>query len=185
MPLVGLDPTSSSPEKQGFSAGRGTDSGTVTDAGKAGDSKEDRWRCFSIRVLKDREFKLASFKWLKEESVEDADALRRRSHPQSIQLPAHRPALPRPDGPDLRHRPPVFLPAPGAPAPHLRRAPPGSPSRMPAPPPGSARPTRRSAMPSVARPAPDSPPAFQWRFVPTRCSGGSSGRCTAEPASSC
>jgi type I restriction enzyme M protein len=75
MPLVGLEPTSSSPEKQGFSAGRGTDSGTVTDAGKAGDSKEDRWRCFSIRVVKDREFKLASFKWLKEESVEDADNL--------------------------------------------------------------------------------------------------------------
>jgi hypothetical protein len=64
MPLVGLEPTSSSPETQGFSAGRGTDSGTVTDAGKAGDSKEDRWRCFSIRVVKDREFKLASFKWL-------------------------------------------------------------------------------------------------------------------------
>jgi type I restriction enzyme M protein len=73
--LVELEPTSSSPEKQGFSAGRGTDSGTVTDAGEAGDSKDDRWRCFSIRVVKDREFKLASFKWLKEESVEDADDL--------------------------------------------------------------------------------------------------------------
>jgi hypothetical protein len=120
MTLVGLIPTSSSPEKQGFSAGRGTDSGTVTDAGKAGDAKEDRWRCFSIRVLKDREFKLASFKWLKEESVEDADDLRRRPHPQSIQPPAHRPALPRPGGPDLRHRPPVFLPTRGAPAPHAR-----------------------------------------------------------------
>ena len=75
MPLVGLDPTSSSPEKQGFSAERGTDSGTVTDAGKAGDSKEGRWRRFSIRVVKDREFKLDSFKWLKEESVEDVDDL--------------------------------------------------------------------------------------------------------------
>ena len=63
------------PEKQGFSAGRGTDSGTETDAGKAGDSKEDRWRCFSIRVVKDREFELDSFKWLKEESVEDVDDL--------------------------------------------------------------------------------------------------------------
>ena len=52
MPLVGLKPTSSSPEKQGFSAGRGTDSGKVTDAGKASDSKEDYWRCFSIRVVK-------------------------------------------------------------------------------------------------------------------------------------
>jgi type I restriction enzyme M protein len=72
MPLVGLEPTSSSPEKQGFSAARGTDSGTVTDAGKAGDSKEGRWRCFSIRVVEDREFKLASFKWLQEESVKDA-----------------------------------------------------------------------------------------------------------------
>jgi type I restriction enzyme M protein len=75
MPLVGLEPTSSSPEQQGFSAERGTDSGTVTDAGKAGDSKEDRWRRFSIREVKDREFKLDSFKWLKEESVEDADDL--------------------------------------------------------------------------------------------------------------
>jgi hypothetical protein len=73
MPLPVLEPTSSSPEKRGSSAGRGTDSATVTDAGKAGDSKEDRWRCFSIRVVKDREFKLASFKWLKEESVEAAD----------------------------------------------------------------------------------------------------------------
>jgi hypothetical protein len=34
MPLVGLEPTSISPEKQGFSAGRSTDSGTVTDACK-------------------------------------------------------------------------------------------------------------------------------------------------------
>jgi hypothetical protein len=75
MPLVALEPTSSSPERQGFSAGRGTDSGTVMDAGKAGDSKEDRWRCLSVRVVMDREFKLASFKWLKEESVEDADNL--------------------------------------------------------------------------------------------------------------
>ena len=41
----------------------------------AGDLKEDRWRCFSISVVKDREFKLASFKWLKEESVEEADEL--------------------------------------------------------------------------------------------------------------
>jgi hypothetical protein len=55
MPLVGLEPTSTSPEKQGFSAERGT----VADAGKAGDSKEDRWRCFSIREVKDREFKPA------------------------------------------------------------------------------------------------------------------------------
>jgi hypothetical protein len=75
MPLVALKPTSSSPEKQGFSAGRGTDSGTVTDADKAGDSTEDRWRCLAIREVKDRTFKLASFKWLKEKSVADADEL--------------------------------------------------------------------------------------------------------------
>jgi hypothetical protein len=75
MPLAGLKPTSSSPERQHFSAGRGTDSGAVTDPGKAGDSKEDRSRSFSIRVVKDRELNVASFKWLKEESVEDADVL--------------------------------------------------------------------------------------------------------------
>ena len=61
MPLPVLEPTSSSPEKRGSSAGRGTDSATVTDAGKAGDSS---WRCFSIREVKDREFKLDSFEWL-------------------------------------------------------------------------------------------------------------------------
>jgi hypothetical protein len=75
MPLVGLEPTLNSPEKQGFSAECGTDSGTATGAGKAGDSNEDRWRCFSIREVKDREFELDSFKWLKEKSVEDADDL--------------------------------------------------------------------------------------------------------------
>jgi hypothetical protein len=75
MPLIGLEPTSSSPEKQGFSAGRDTDSGTVTDACKSGDLKEDHWRRFSIGVVKDREYKLASFKWLRKKSVEDADDL--------------------------------------------------------------------------------------------------------------
>jgi hypothetical protein len=75
MPVVGLEPMSRSPERQGIFAERGTDSGTVTDAGKAGDSKEDCWRCFSIREGKDREFKLDSFKWLQEESVERADDL--------------------------------------------------------------------------------------------------------------
>ena len=72
MPLVGPEPTSSPSEKRGFSARRGTGSDVRA---KAGGSKEDRWRCFSIRVVKDREFKLASFKWLKEEPVEDADDL--------------------------------------------------------------------------------------------------------------
>jgi type I restriction enzyme M protein len=42
---------------------------------KPADSKEDRWRSFSIAEVKDRDFKLDSFKWLKEESLEDADDL--------------------------------------------------------------------------------------------------------------
>jgi len=42
---------------------------------KPSDSKEDRWRSFSITEVKEREFKLDGFKWLKEESLEDADEL--------------------------------------------------------------------------------------------------------------
>ena len=42
---------------------------------KAKDSKEDRWRSFDIAEVKERGFKLDSFKWLKEESLEDADDL--------------------------------------------------------------------------------------------------------------
>lgn len=42
---------------------------------KASDSKEDRWRSFHISEVKEREFKLDGFKWLKEESLEDADEL--------------------------------------------------------------------------------------------------------------
>jgi type I restriction enzyme M protein len=42
---------------------------------KPGDSKEDRWRSFQIFEVKEREFKLDGFKWLKEESLEDADDL--------------------------------------------------------------------------------------------------------------
>src|SRR5438874_4162958 len=38
-------------------------------------SAEDRWRSFSIADVKARDFKLDSFKWLKEESLEDADDL--------------------------------------------------------------------------------------------------------------
>ncbi len=38
-------------------------------------SKEDRWRSFSIAEVEERGFKLDSFKWLKEESLEDADDL--------------------------------------------------------------------------------------------------------------
>ena len=39
---------------------------------KPADSKEDRWRWFGIAAVKEREFKLDSFKWLKEESLDDA-----------------------------------------------------------------------------------------------------------------
>src|SRR5207249_93025 len=39
------------------------------------DSKEDRWRKFHIREVKEREFKLDGFKWLKDESLEDSDEL--------------------------------------------------------------------------------------------------------------
>jgi type I restriction enzyme M protein len=42
---------------------------------KPGDSKEDRWRRFHISEIKEREFKLDGFKWLKDESLEDADDL--------------------------------------------------------------------------------------------------------------
>jgi type I restriction enzyme M protein len=42
---------------------------------KPSDSKEDRWRSFSINEVKDREFKLDGFKWLREESLEDSDEL--------------------------------------------------------------------------------------------------------------
>ncbi len=40
-----------------------------------GESKEDRWRSFGIAEVRGRDFKLDSFKWLKEESLEDADEL--------------------------------------------------------------------------------------------------------------
>ncbi|MCI0459124.1 MAG: type I restriction-modification system subunit M [Gemmataceae bacterium] len=42
---------------------------------KPTDSKEDRWRRFGIEEVRQREFKLDSFKWLKEESLEDAEEL--------------------------------------------------------------------------------------------------------------
>jgi type I restriction enzyme M protein len=38
-------------------------------------SAADRWRRFAISEVKQRDFKLDSFKWLKEESLEDADDL--------------------------------------------------------------------------------------------------------------
>ncbi len=42
---------------------------------KRSDSKEDRWHDFHISEVKEKEFKLDGFKWLKEESLEDADEL--------------------------------------------------------------------------------------------------------------
>jgi type I restriction enzyme M protein len=39
------------------------------------DSKEDRWRSFHISEVKEREFKLDGFKWLREEGGEDSDGL--------------------------------------------------------------------------------------------------------------
>jgi len=39
------------------------------------DSRQERWRAFEIGEVRRREFKLDSFKWLKEESLEDADEL--------------------------------------------------------------------------------------------------------------
>ena len=42
---------------------------------KASDSKDDRWRSFHISAVKERDFKLDGFKWLKEESLDDADDL--------------------------------------------------------------------------------------------------------------
>jgi type I restriction enzyme M protein len=37
------------------------------------DSKEDRWRCFRIDEIKQRDFKIDSLKWLKDESLDDGD----------------------------------------------------------------------------------------------------------------
>ena len=42
---------------------------------KQDDSKQNRWRKFHISEVKERDFKLDGFKWLKEESLEDADDL--------------------------------------------------------------------------------------------------------------
>ncbi len=42
---------------------------------KASDSKEDRWRSFSIAEVKEQRYKLDGFKWLKDESLDDADDL--------------------------------------------------------------------------------------------------------------
>ena len=66
---------SSYPEKQDFSAGLDAGSVTVTEATDAGDSKDDRCRCVSVRVVNDRDFELAGFKWLEDKSFEDTDDL--------------------------------------------------------------------------------------------------------------
>ena len=42
---------------------------------KPSDSKEDRWRKFDIEELKARNFKIDSLKWLRDESLDDADEL--------------------------------------------------------------------------------------------------------------
>ncbi len=47
----------------------------MAQSAKRTDRKEDRWRSFDIAEVKERGFKLDSFKWLKEESLEDADDL--------------------------------------------------------------------------------------------------------------
>jgi type I restriction enzyme M protein len=39
------------------------------------DSKEDRWRSFTINEVKERDFKIDSLKWLKDESLDNADEL--------------------------------------------------------------------------------------------------------------
>lgn len=42
---------------------------------KATDSEQDRWRSFDISEVKEREFKLERFRWIKESSLEDTDDL--------------------------------------------------------------------------------------------------------------
>jgi type I restriction enzyme M protein len=42
---------------------------------KESDSKGDRWRSFHVSQVKERDFKLDGFKWLREESLEDSDDL--------------------------------------------------------------------------------------------------------------
>jgi type I restriction enzyme M protein len=39
------------------------------------DSKEDRWRSFRISEVKERNYKIDSLKWLKDDSLDDADSL--------------------------------------------------------------------------------------------------------------
>ena len=41
----------------------------------SGNSKEDRWRTFTIDEIKNRNYKIDSLKWLKDESLDDGDSL--------------------------------------------------------------------------------------------------------------
>jgi type I restriction enzyme M protein len=41
----------------------------------AGDSKENRWRSFHLTQVKERDFKIDSLKWLKDESLDDGEEL--------------------------------------------------------------------------------------------------------------
>src|SRR5262249_26613436 len=41
----------------------------------AADSKDNRWRTFHITEIKDRDFKIDSLKWLKDESLDDGEEL--------------------------------------------------------------------------------------------------------------
>ncbi len=42
---------------------------------RASDSKQDRWRSFTIEEIKKRHFKIDGLKWLKDESLDDGDEL--------------------------------------------------------------------------------------------------------------
>jgi type I restriction enzyme M protein len=42
---------------------------------KSGDTKEDRWRRFSIDEVKARDFKIDSLKWLKDDALDDGDGV--------------------------------------------------------------------------------------------------------------
>jgi type I restriction enzyme M protein len=42
---------------------------------RGSDSTEDRWRCFNIEEVKSRDYKIDGLKWLKDESLDDADSL--------------------------------------------------------------------------------------------------------------
>jgi type I restriction enzyme M protein len=39
------------------------------------DSSEDRWRCFGIDQVKARDYKIDGLRWLRDESLDDADEL--------------------------------------------------------------------------------------------------------------